>query len=75
VRELTTRRAEMTARLVKLRKSKETLERMRREARQAHTRRQWKLEQKQFDQTAQIAFVRGIQRGRRRPGRTGALER
>lgn len=75
VRELTTRRAEMTARLVKLRKSKETLDRMRREARQAHTRRQRKLEQKQFDQTAQIAFARGIQHSRRKSRRTGALER
>jgi len=75
VKEMTARRTEMTAQLLKIRKSKETLERLRQEARREYMRHQRKLEQKQFDQTAQVAFARGVQHRRGRSGRTGAPER
>jgi len=58
IRQLTAQRAEKTAQLVRLRKSKETLERLRQEARQEHIREELKQEQKQFDESAQIAFAR-----------------
>ena len=57
IERLSAQREEKTARLIKLRKSKDTLDRMRQEARQAHEREQLKLEQKEFDQGAQIAFA------------------
>ena len=60
VRELTVERGKKTADLITLRKSRDTMERMREEARQEHIREQLKLEQKEFDETAQIAFGRRL---------------
>jgi flagellar biosynthesis chaperone FliJ len=58
VRELSDKRREKVAQLVKLRKRKETLENMRQDARREHEREEMKFEQKQFDENAQIAFAR-----------------
>ena len=58
IESLTAERARNSAELTRLRKSKETLERMRDEARHEHVRVERNLEQKQFDETAQIAFAR-----------------
>lgn len=58
VARLTEQRTAKTADLMKLRKSQETLERMREEARREHIRMETNLEQKQFDESAQIAFTR-----------------
>lgn len=59
---LTAQRAEKTSELLKLRKSQETLERMRQEAKRQHVRFEMNLEQKQFDESAQIAFAREASR-------------
>lgn len=58
VKDLTAQRGEKTAELIKLRKSQETLERIREEAKQEHVRSEMCLEQKEFDESAQIAFAR-----------------
>lgn len=58
INQLKSQRVEKTTQLITLRKKKETLERSREDARQAHIREQMKLEQKEFDSNAQIAFVR-----------------
>jgi flagellar export protein FliJ len=55
---LAVKREEMMRVLVKTRKSRETLERLREEARQEHLREQTKLEQTQFDETAHTAKAR-----------------
>jgi flagellar biosynthesis chaperone FliJ len=55
---LAVRREEMMRLLVKTRKSRETLERLREEARQEYLRQQIKLEQTQFDETAHTAKAR-----------------
>jgi flagellar biosynthesis chaperone FliJ len=57
---LTVQRQEMTRLLMKTRKSRETLERLREEARQEHLREQGKLEQAQFDETAHTAKARSM---------------
>ena len=66
VKELSAERVEKTSALVKLRKKRDRLKQMRLEARQEHVREQLKLEQKGFDETAQIAFVRQSHRRQRR---------
>ncbi|HUT61439.1 MAG TPA: hypothetical protein VNA25_26630 [Phycisphaerae bacterium] len=59
-------RADKTAELMKTRSSRKTLERLREEARQNHMREQFKLEQKQFDETAHLTFARDASAARRR---------
>lgn len=51
-------KADQTQKLMKLRASRETLERMKEQAYRQYQREQTALEQKQFDETAQIAFAR-----------------
>ena len=58
IQELTKERAERAAELTSVRRSRETLGRLREEALQKHRRDELKREQKEFDQNAQIAFVR-----------------
>jgi flagellar biosynthesis chaperone FliJ len=55
---LAAQREEMTRVLMKTRKSRETLQRLREEARQEHLREQTRLEQVQFDETAHTAKAR-----------------
>ncbi|MGC9453841.1 MAG: hypothetical protein ACP5HU_03165 [Phycisphaerae bacterium] len=57
-RELESRRSERTQTFLRLRSSRQTLERMREEAYRQHMREQLKMEQKQFDESAQISFAR-----------------
>ena len=64
LRALESQRKETIARLIKTKGSRESLERMREEARQLHMREQLKLEQKELDEGAQVSFVR---RARPRP--------
>ena len=59
IAQFTAERKEKTIRLIQLRKSQERLEQMREEARQEHLHEQLRSEQKEFDETAQIAFARG----------------
>jgi len=61
---LTAERSDKTAQLVKLRKATGTLERLRSEALAEHLRLESRQEQKQFDETAQIAFARRMARSR-----------
>ena len=58
------RREEVMRRFVATRTSRQTLERRREEARQAHLREQDKLEQRQFDEGAHVAFARRVIRAR-----------
>ena len=58
LKSLELQRREKTARFLKTRASRETLERRREEARQLHLREQFKIEQAQFDETAHVAFAR-----------------
>lgn len=58
LRLLENQRTETTARFMKIRASRETLERLREEARQQHIRQELKLEQKMLDEGAQVAFAR-----------------
>ena len=51
-------RAEKTAVFMRLRGQRQTLERLRAEARERHRREEDKREQAQFDETAHIAFAR-----------------
>ena len=51
-------RSEKTAVFMKLRGQRQTLERLRTEARERHRREEDKREQAQFDETAHIAFAR-----------------
>lgn len=60
IAELTVQREAMMRVLMKTRKSRETLERLREEARQEHLREQTKLEQAQFDETAHTAKARKL---------------
>ena len=57
---LAVKREELMRVLIKTRKSRETLERLREEARQEHLREQTKLEQVQFDETAHTAKARKL---------------
>jgi len=52
------RRAEKTVRLLRCRSRRQTLERLREEARRKHLHEQEKLQQKQFDETAHLAKAR-----------------
>ena len=58
IAKLAVQREEMTRVLMRTRKSRETLERFREEARQEYLREQTKLEQTQFDETAHTAKAR-----------------
>jgi flagellar export protein FliJ len=69
---LKVRRQEGTARLTKIRKSKETLERRRQGARGEHVRQELRFEQKEFDEIAQRAFTREAITKRVRRSGTGA---
>ena len=52
------RRKQRTRDLLKLRASRETLERLRQEARQRYLRQQTALEQRRLDEAAQVAYAR-----------------
>ena len=58
--ELQARREAVMAKFIKIRASRETLERIREEARQQHIREQLNLEQKALDESAQISFARNM---------------
>ncbi len=62
-RDLQARRTERSQTFMRVRSSRQTLERMRREAFDQHTREQLKLEQKQFDESAQVSFARAALSG------------
>jgi len=51
--------------LLKVRSSRQTLERLREEAEKRYLREQMVLEQRQLDETAQVAYARGALRGRK----------
>lgn len=55
---LSRQRTEKTNELLRVRKSRETLERLREEARAEHERQQRAAEQKQFDETAHVSKAR-----------------
>jgi len=55
---LGTVRKETTDRFLRVRGSRQTLERLREEARQRHIHRQLRLEQKELDESAQVSFAR-----------------
>ena len=57
IEELEAKRAETIARLKETKARTETLDRLRQEAFEAHMKEQLKLEQQQFDQSAQITFA------------------
>lgn len=58
IAELEVRRKEKTADLLALRRSRESLERLRAEAREQFMREQEKLEQKELDDRSTVAFAR-----------------
>ena len=58
-------RKDKTDQLIKTKSSRETLEKMREEARQIHLRQQLKLDQKQLDETAHVSFAHKGRPGRR----------
>jgi len=70
--QLKARRKEATGRLIKLRKSKDTLERRREIAQSEHIRQGLRLEQKDFDEVAQRTFTRDMIAERTRRSKTGA---
>lgn len=55
--ELQRRREQVTAELMKIRSSRKSLERLRAEALRKYRQEQARWEQKQFDESAQLAFV------------------
>ncbi len=59
---LQSRRKDTIAELVKTKNARESLERIREEAKQLHMREQLRLEQKELDEGAQISFVRKMRR-------------
>ncbi|MFW6065549.1 MAG: hypothetical protein ACOC9S_01890 [Planctomycetota bacterium] len=59
-RALEATRSERTQTFMRLRSSRQTLERMREETYRSHMREQLKLEQKQFDESAQVSFARTV---------------
>ena len=69
---LNRQRKDKTAQFVKTRNSRETLERMREEARQAHLRGELKLEQKELDEAAHVSFAHNVREGRGAEGELGA---
>jgi len=64
-------RREKISRLLRTRNARESLEKMREEARQLHVREQLKIEQKELDEGAQVSFVRAAQRRRTAGTATG----
>ncbi len=58
--DLQARRSQKAADFKKTKSSRETLERLRGEALQNHTKETLRFEQKQLDETSQIAFARGM---------------
>ena len=70
--QLKARCKETTKRLIKIRKSKDALERRRGEARGEHVRHELRLEQKDLDEVAQVAFTRKMIKIPTPSGRTGA---
>jgi flagellar biosynthesis chaperone FliJ len=57
--ELSKQREARTEQFLRTRGRRQTLERLRDEARQQHVRQEQRREQKQFDETAHLAFSRG----------------
>jgi flagellar export protein FliJ len=57
-RELEQTRSERTRTFLRVRSSRETLERMREDASREHQREQLKLEQRQFDESAHVSHAR-----------------
>jgi len=60
IAELAARREAETTELARIRRRRETLERLRHEARTAWARQQVRLEQKQFDESAHVARARAM---------------
>jgi flagellar biosynthesis chaperone FliJ len=56
-------RESKTAEFVKVKRSRETLERLREEARQRHAKQRARLEQKQLDESANASFARRLLHG------------
>jgi flagellar biosynthesis chaperone FliJ len=61
VKELENRQKDMIAEVLKIRRSKEGLERLREQAKKKYIEEQDKLEQSQMDEMAVMSFVRGEQ--------------
>ena len=61
VQDLESQRSARRERFAKTRSARQTLERLRDQARQRHIREQLRLEQKQLDEAAHIAFARTTQ--------------
>ena len=61
VKELENRQKEMIAEVLKIRRSKEGLERLREQAKKRYIEEQDKIEQRQLDEMAVMSFVRGEQ--------------
>jgi flagellar biosynthesis chaperone FliJ len=61
VRELESRQKEMIVEVLKIRRSKEGLERLREQAKKRYIEEQDKLEQRQLDEMAVVSFVRDEQ--------------
>ena len=61
VKELESKQKDMIAEVLKIRRSKEGLERLREQAKKRYIEEQDKLEQKQLDEMAVMNFVRGEQ--------------
>lgn len=57
LKQLESQRKEKTARLIKTKNSRETLEKMREKARRVHLTQQLKLEQKELDEGAHVSFA------------------
>jgi len=66
--ELAEKRRQATERLVKVRSSRRTLERLQGEARQRHIRREMKAEQRMLDESAHVSFPRKAAELRRAGG-------
>jgi flagellar export protein FliJ len=64
VKALSARRSEKRNQFLRTRASRQTLERLREEARERHMREQLKLEQKELDEGAHISFARKILKSR-----------
>jgi flagellar export protein FliJ len=64
VKELENRQKDMIAEVLKIRRSKEGLERLREQAKKRYIEEQDKLEQSQMDEMAVMSFVRGEQDSR-----------
>ena len=60
IAQLGVQRSEKARQLLRIRKNRQTLERLREEARQEHIREQLKIEQKQFDESAHVSKARRL---------------